>query len=201
MKYMEGFYKPFHISTNLDLDGRSIMENKEKDKITAIVEMIRNNTKDVKLTKLEDLPMEDLDFESLWNQISEKEEFADIKKIDGSKGIYLYSELSMTNNYANMLARIEDKDLLKAIAETVRNESRIYPRPTSSKLFTSSPFSIKKEELSDILSQLKAKEEYKDICETTASNGTIYLYSNKYMTKGHAQALTEWIEVLQYQNP
>jgi len=174
------------------------MEGKDKDSISYIVEKIRNNTKNMKLSKLEDFGMEGFDIKPIWNYISAREEFSDIRKIEGTKGIYLYSELSMNNNYATILARIEDRDISRAIAETVRNESRIYPRPISSKIFYSSPFFIKEEDLLKILSDLKADEEYQDICEIIASNGTLYLYSSKYISKPHARILTEWIEVLQY---
>ncbi len=34
-----------------------------------------------------------------------------------------------------------------------------------------------------------------------ASNGAIYLYSDRYMSVGKAQGLCEWIEVEQYENP
>ncbi len=182
------------------------MENKEQDKVLLAVELIRNNTKEIKLTKSEDLAVEPIslnqdELNTLWQDISNNEEYVDIKKIKQSKNIYFYSDISMTSNYATMLARIEDKDLLKIVAETVRNESKLYPRPTEARLFYISPFSFDENVFEDVLEKLKEHDDYKDICKTKASNGALYLYSNKYMSKDHAEALTEWIEVLQDETP
>lgn len=182
------------------------MENKKNDKMLLAVEFIRNNTKEIKLTKLEDLgdepvSLKDEELDTLWEQFSSEEEYRDIKKIKKSDNIYLYSDISMTESYASMLARIEEKDLLKTVAETVRNESKLYPRPTEARLFYISPFCFKEEEFKDVLDRLKDSEEYKDICETRASNDALYLYSNKFMSKDQAMALTEWIEVLQDETP
>ena len=85
--------------------------------------------------------------------------------------------------------------------ETVRYESKTYPRPTGISLFSGSPFNFNGEQVQGFLKQLTEKYEYSDILQTKASNGSMYLYSTEYMVKDLAQALTEWIEVGQYESP
>ncbi|MFA9424611.1 MAG: hypothetical protein ACERLG_13610, partial [Sedimentibacter sp.] len=63
------------------------------------------------------------------------------------------------------------------------------------------PYNLKKEEISDLLNQFKNSDEYKDIKETKSSNGILCLYSEEYLTKDYATALTEWTEVTRVENP
>lgn len=129
------------------------------------------------------------------------DECPDIASIGGTAGPYYYSTLSMTEAYATHLARVEDKDPLRLVAETVRDESRIYPRPTATKIFLEQPFSLARSELASVLLRLQRDPGTSDIRSCAASNGAVYLYSDKYLTESHAQGLTEYYEVERWQNP
>ncbi|MBB6214886.1 hypothetical protein HNQ80_000971 [Anaerosolibacter carboniphilus] len=182
------------------------MEDDRKDELVVTADFIRRVTKEARLVKLEELYEEPTSLSQerlndMLEQITINPDFADIKSIRGSERLYFYSSKDMTENYAKILVRIEDKDLLKMVAETVRHESKIYPRPTDGRLFSTPPFSFGENELSSVMSQLKDQEIYQDIQEARASNGAVYLYSERFMTKDHAMALTEWIEVLQHETP
>lgn len=187
------------------------MENQEQNNtviepVEIIAAEIRKNAKAIKLTRLDDFfqgphNMSQEILEQALKELESDEGFNDIKHIEGSSTRYFYCDNDITDNYAKMLAMVEDKDLFKMIAETVRHESKTYPRPTAIKLFTFPPFSLEANQMPDLLRQLKGREEYKDIQEVKASNGAIYLYSNGLMTKAQAASIAEWTEVLRFENP
>lgn len=128
-------------------------------------------------------------------------EFPDIRTVAGERVTYYYSSSSMTEAYATHLARVEDKDPLRLIAETVRDESRIYPRPTAVKAFSEAPFVISPSDVASALARLGKEAGVEDIESCTASNGAVYLYSTRYLTPAHAQGLTEYYEVERWMNP
>ena len=177
-----------------------------EEKIKETVELIREKSVQGKFLKISDLPMEPL---NLTNEeidrfivaIENISDYEDIISLKGKKEKYYYSKIKMTDTYAKMVYRVEENDLLKLMVETVRRESEIYPRPTAITLFYEKPFSFNKEMIMGFLMEIKEEAEYRDLKETTASNGAMYLYSTKHLTFDHAKALTEWIEVLQYENP
>lgn len=125
----------------------------------------------------------------------------DLKRMDGRVETYFFSELAMTRAYAAYLFRLAEKDLVGLVLETVREDSRIYPRPTPLDFFRASPFGLNPEQVEDILSRIRERGDCGDIRESRASNGARYLYSTLYLTVAHAEALTEWNEVGQAENP
>ncbi len=178
----------------------------EEGKIKEIVYFIRENSSNGKFTKYEDLYLEPISLteENITEAIEALKldpEYSDVVSRQGKEHIYLYSNIRMSENYANMVFRVEEKDLLKLLVETVRYESKTYPRPTGISLFSGSPFNFNGEQVQGFLKQVAEKDEYSDIEQTKASNGSIYLYSTKHMVKDLAEALTEWIEVGQYESP
>lgn len=125
----------------------------------------------------------------------------DIGRIAGASTSYWYSTNSMTESYATSLARVEEKDPLNLIAQTVRDDSRIYPRPTSLAVFYEAPWRLGQTEMASALLKLGRSPGVEDIQSCTASNGAVYLYSTKYMTPDHASGLTEYYEVERWNNP
>lgn len=192
-----------------ELDCSPEIENSVEeipDKVALLGNFIRDKSYEGCMTNAEDFLDEPLllDVEevlSMIDNLNAREDFSDICVIKGKERIYLFSENFMTKNYANMMILVEEKDLFKTIAETVREESKIYPRPTDARLFNKAPFKLSKEEFLEVYEQLKKKEEYSDIQETRASNNALYLYSNKFLKKAYASSLAEWIEVGAEQNP
>lgn len=128
-------------------------------------------------------------------------EYKDIYTIVGGKATYLFSDKYIKYNYAEVMIKTEEKDLIRLMVDTVRNESKTYPRPTDSKLFSHEPFAFIEGQFESVLEQVKMIEEYNDIKECRASNNALYLYSDKFMLENHAKALTEWIEVKQHESP
>ena len=130
------------------------------------------------------------------------ERYADIRSLTISTGaVYLFSEKYMAPGYATLLGRAAAKDPLATIAETVRDNARIYPRPTSLKTFEETLFDINPAELSALIERILASPDHTDIKKAVASNGAVYLYSTTYMAEGQAQYLAEWDAVGKDANP
>ncbi len=127
---------------------------------------------------------------------------ADIRRMAGERGeVYYFSAESMTEAYALHLFRVEEHDLIKLVAETVRDESRLYPRPTDLRVFSEPPFSLSLTQVNEIMARMATQPDTVDIKTCSASNGAVYLYSDRYLVPLYAERLAEWIEVGQKENP
>jgi hypothetical protein len=111
-----------------------------------------------------------------------------------------YSSQFMTKAYAGLLLRKEGEPL-HLIAETVRENSALYPRPLPLGAFEQPPFSLTREEILDGLERMAAQDAYRDIARTCTSAGNEYLYSTAHLGADYAGSLAEWIDVGQYDNP
>ncbi|MDP3177569.1 MAG: hypothetical protein Q8M76_06670, partial [Spirochaetaceae bacterium] len=87
------------------------------------------------------------------------------------------------------------------VADTVRDESRIYPRPTDIRVFSEEPFSLRESAVMEIVGRLELHPEGADIRSCRASNRALYLYSSIHLDPNLAQSQAEWIEVGQKENP
>jgi len=125
----------------------------------------------------------------------------DIRLVRRKAELWYFSSRSMTDAYALHLARSEEGDKALLIAETVRDESKIYPRPTDPRCFSDPPFRIGTGELEAALAEIRQRPDTTDICFCTASNGAVYLYSRDFLGERLAESLAEWIEVGQKENP
>lgn len=126
---------------------------------------------------------------------------ADIKIMHGTRDCYYFSERSMTESYARHLYRLAEKDPVRLIADTTRDESKTYPRSTPVLTFEDSPFSMTNEEINAAISKLTFDPEYADIRTVHASNGDAYLNSTTYLSESHATGLAEWASVGEKENP
>ncbi|MBO8126356.1 MAG: hypothetical protein H0Z38_03865 [Firmicutes bacterium] len=168
-----------------------------------LVDEIRRKSQQGELTKLSEVDLgEDLEEEEQEELKKRLLEVEEIKSLTGGSGtVYLYSEAQMVERYARTVMAREENDPKQLVADTVREESKLYPRPTAIKIFTLPPFRIPPEILETIVEELVADEdEYADIQLSVASNDARYLYSTRYMQKQHADSLTEWYEVGQYES-
>ncbi len=130
------------------------------------------------------------------------ERYQDIKQLIGPTGIaYLYSETHMTGNYASMLARVGEGTPCSIIAETVREESRVYPRPTKVELFYAPVFKLDPVHMEMLVEGMLRHPEYADLQKIVASTGAVYLYSTLYMDAYQAERWIEWEEVGRLDNP
>lgn len=137
----------------------------------------------------------------LFEQISASEDCADILAIGNDEALYYYSDQSMSRNYARILVFTHEQDICKTIAETVRFECETYPRPYKVQMLRFPPYAFDQEKIDDALRFFEQSAEFEDIRLITASNDEPYLFSERFMSRGKAKGLCEWIEVEQYENP
>ncbi len=177
--------------------ARIIRERSEIGKLIQFEEILTELTRQG-LLKLE-VADERSHFEAILREAVEKnEDLKDISIRDGDP--YYYSAQSLSEAYARILIQKEGNPLL-LIAEIVRENSAIYPRPIPLDLFKESPFDLAQEEIIECLKKMGKQGEYQDISQTTTSIGTIFLYSKRHLDSGYASMLAEWLDVGQANNP
>ena len=106
----------------------------------------------------------------------------------------------MTETYAMILLQ-KLGDPLRLIAETVRENSAVYPRPVPLDIFTQPPFDLTRQEVLNDLERMAAEDEYRDIVPTTTSASRVFLYSTLHLEPEYASMLAEWLDVGQFNNP
>lgn len=125
----------------------------------------------------------------------------DVAIVAGKKDTYYYDKSIMTRQYAELDALLSDKDILATIASVTREDCRLYPRPTQYAKLRNVPFRFTMDEIKGAAARMKDDPQYADIGVVTASNGQSGFYSTKYITKGYAESLLEWLEVGDKENP
>ena len=137
--------------------------------------------------------------EAVLEQAFKKNE--DLREISDKDGmLHYYSTQSLSETYARILL-MRGKDPLLLIAQIIRENSAIYPRPVPLDIFRESPFDLTPEEISECLKNMREGKEYQDIAQATTSIGTIFLYSNRHLDADYASMLAEWFDVGQANNP
>ncbi|QSX09130.1 hypothetical protein J0B03_03415 [Alkalibacter rhizosphaerae] len=148
---------------------------------------------------LKPLSFEEEDMELLLEELKSNVDYIQIKEVQGKETRYFYSTEKMNEQYASLLLRTKEKDFLQLIADTVRDDSKRYPKTTNIKKFLGSPYHLTTEELDAVLAQMEKDDAYQDIKKTKASNGAVCLYSDKHLVKARAEYLTEYEEVTRYE--
>jgi hypothetical protein len=137
--------------------------------------------------------------ETLLKQVLQENQ--DLKEIHGRKGgSYYYSAGSMSETYAGILVWKEEGPLW-LIAEVVRENSKLYPRPVPLGRFGEPPFDLSQDTILECLAALGHDRQYQDIEQTLTSIGTTFLYSRRHLDPDYAAMLAEWIDVGQSDNP
>jgi hypothetical protein len=137
--------------------------------------------------------------ETLIEEIMENN--ADIIKLSAvGEEAHFFSSRFMSEAYARILIQ-KQSDSLLLIADLVRRNSALYPRPTPLEIFEQVPFDLTKEEVHGCLSQMANGEEYQDIQQTRSSLGNIFLFSTLHLEPEYAAMLAEWVDVGLADNP
>jgi hypothetical protein len=111
-----------------------------------------------------------------------------------------FSTQSMTEAYAGILIS-KQGDPIKLIAEVVRENSRLYPRPVPVDIFTIPPFDLSETDIRRYVEQMTAERVYEDIVVITTTTDRDFLYSSHYLTHSHASLLAAWLDTGQSDNP
>jgi hypothetical protein len=133
-----------------------------------------------------------------------EERFADIKKVAAANGdVYYHSDNYLVDSYAVTLLMSMAGNHCATIAETVREESRTYPRTTNVAIFgAQGVYNIPADDLDAIILETVRKPEYSDIKRIVhPSTGAVHLYSDRYIEEARAWAMMDWEEVGRANNP
>ena len=173
-----------------------------RERLSAIAEHIRSDSGQVRLTDpavflAEPFSMDEDDLDEAWAEMAGSDEFRDIIRTrDEKTGItYVHSEVLLTAPYAKLMLRTAANDPVYLIVETVRDESKIYPRPTAATFFEYEPFNLVLDDVLVHVETILATEGYSDIKVIHPSNGATYLFSDRYMDEDHALPMAQWVEV------
>jgi hypothetical protein len=131
------------------------------------------------------------------------ERYADIKPVTSPAGdVYYHSDRHMSGYYALVLGRVAAKDPVATVAAMVRDESRIYPRPTCIELFMDPLFKIPPSDLKAVFDVMVQKPDYSDIkLMVHPETGGVYAYSSQYLSGDVAYQMMHWVEVVKPANP
>ena len=174
----------------------------------SIAEQVRKDSRtQVRPTRLEVLDDEGnpLDCAAVRNvlaamkEMPEYEDIACVETPDG--GVHAYSDRYIIEKHALLCATAALGDNPAAIAATVREESQLYPRPTPLEHFGMEPWCLSAADLEEAILALESSEDYSDIRRIAASNGAVYLYSERFLSPDVAKGMAEWEAVGRDKNP
>lgn len=199
----------FFFSTTFVRPEEAIAKCRVEEIKSMMADKIRADSRDaVALTPVGDLASVLTETErdraaAIVNALETDERYADIKKVTAPNGdVYFHSDRHMSGYYALVLGRVAAKDSCATIAAMVRDESRIYPRPTCVQLFLEKPFDIPPGDLRTVVEQTLRKPENNDIKMLVhPGTGGVYLYSSLYMKEHTAFTKMDWVEVVKDANP
>jgi hypothetical protein len=195
------FYSERHIKV-AEAAAKSLLEEVK----FRIGERVRADSKDAEILT----PVDGIYAEIGWDrsayspdEIRKDPRYGDIKTVTAANGeTFFYSTRHISDYYALQLARVAAKDSCALIAETVRDESRIYPRPTCVMLFLEKLFGVDEAELESVVRETLERPEFSDIkAMIHPVTGGVYLYSNKYLDGERAFAMMDYEEVIRPANP
>jgi hypothetical protein len=195
------FYSERHIKV-AEAAAKSLLEEVK----FRIGERVRADSRDTQLLT----PVDGLYGEIGWDksaynpdEIRKDPRYEDIKTVTASSGEqFFYSTRHMSDYFAVLLSRVAAHDPCATIAETVRDESRIYPRPTCVLLFKEKLFGMNEADLKEIVDKTLQRPEYGDLkMMVHPATGGVYLYSSQHMDGDTAFSLMDWQEVGKDANP
>ncbi len=104
------------------------------------------------------------------------------------KRFYHFQPL-LSASYAKLLAAKNNPYQL--VLDTIRDNSRIYPRPIGVYCFEYPPFNLEMDVIQGILEKMSKDENAKDIKVSVTSMDAVYLYSSDYLEDDYADFLAE----------
>ena len=198
------FLSKMHIGTD-----EAIAKSRNEELKFLFAEKVRADSKNAAaLTSAADLlslasEMEQDGFAAVLNEMRTDERYADIKPVTSPNGdVYYHSDKHMSCYFAVVLSRVASKDPVATVAAMVRDESRIYPRPTCIEFFLEPMFKIPPSDLKAVFDEMLQKPDYSDIkLMVHPDTGGVYAYSSQYLSGDVAFQMMHWVEVVKPANP
>ena len=134
----------------------------------------------------------------VWERHAADEQYSDlVRTVDEATGVaYLHSEYILSVRFAQLVLRKQANDPKRLIAEMVRENSDLWPRPVSAEFFSETPlFEMSPADVAKVIEDVMADPAYADIKGVTTSNGVLYLFSDRFMVEPVALRMAEWTEV------
>ena len=187
-------------------DVEQAEETPEKpDRLGPVAERIRSDSAQVILTDQavfleEPFGFTEDELDEIWVDMVENGEYRDIVRTPDERSgtVYVHSDVLLTVPYAKLMIRTQANDPVYLIVETVRDESKIYPRPTAAAFFENEPFNLALEDVLKHVETILQTEGYSDIHVIHPSNGATYMYSDRYTNEAEAMPIAQWVEVDMY---
>lgn len=173
-----------------------------RERLDAVVDRVRRESRMARVTApasflAEPFSYTDEQLSQVLDDMAADPALADIVRTEDEKtgDLYLHSLDSLSVPYVRMLLRSQANDPAFLIAQTVREQSQLYPRAIPVEFFEFDPFNLELAQVFAHLTVMGSLDEYTDIHRVTVSNGMVCLYSDRYLTEPRAQALAQWAEV------
>ena len=134
----------------------------------------------------------------VWVQFATEEQYVDIvRTADERTGVeYLHAEYILSVPFAKLLLRKGANDPKYLIAEVVRENSELWPRPVAASFFSETElFEMTPAKVTEAITAMMTDPAYADIKSVVTSNGAVYLYSDRFMLEPIALRKAEWVEV------
>ena len=176
--------------------GHLIREASEEGRLLAKTELLRLLRERPIAPDAPALPLEALE-EEIAASLAGDPDLAVVHGPDGGEFYRCASLMSAT--YAGILAGKRAPCLL--MAETVRKNSKEYPRPVALDIFEYPPFDLEPDCIRNCLQRMAEDADFADISFVESSVGTVYLYSTRHLDRGHAAFLAERLDVDLALNP
>jgi hypothetical protein len=198
-----------HSDTYITSDDAAAKSLVEEAKFMLASSIRTDSRHNITLTPVSDLYAQAPDtdptiIDALLKGMRTESRYADIKTVTASNGdVYFHSNKYLVDSYASTLLMVMAGDYSATIAETVREESRIYPRTTNVTIFRDQQvYGIPPHDLDVIIDEALRKPEYSDLQKIVhPSTGAVHLYSDRYIAEASAWAMMDWEEVGRANNP
>jgi len=199
----------FFLSKTYIDTGEAFAKSRIEEVKFLFAEKVRADSKDdARLSSVADLQalapeMEQEGIAVILEEMRTDGRYADIKSVTSPNGdVYYHSDKHMSCYYAVVLGRVAAKDPGATIAALVRDESRIYPRPTCVQFFLDPMFGIPSDDLKTVVDEMLRKPENGDVkMMVHPETGGVYLYCSQYLSRDTAFKLMHWVEVVKPANP
>jgi hypothetical protein len=199
----------FFLSTTYIEAAQAIEISRIEEVKFLIAEKVRADSRDdVRLSSVADFralapEMEQDGIAAILEEMRTDDRYADIKSVTSPNGdVYYHSDRHMSGYYALVLGRVAAKDPVATVAAMVRDESRIYPRPTCIEFFMEPLFKIPPGDLKAVFDEMVQQPDYSDIkLMVHPETGGVYAYSSQYLSGDVAYQMMHWVEVVKPANP
>ena len=188
------------VQAEVEVDPEEVARNERVARVAAYVRAESKAERLVDPSVFTEEPFSFLEDElaEVWEQFATDEQYADIvRTADEATGVeYLHAEYILSVRFAQLLLRKQANDPKRLIAELVRENSELWPRPVSTEFFSETElFEMTPAEVSEVVTAVMADPAYTDIKGVTTSNGVLYLYSDRFLEEPLALRKAEWVEV------